>query len=124
MNSLSWLIYFADVLPNISSSVKLIGWTIFTLVLIVLLILAGVLLENNLTSEENAEVTRGFRKMCYLLIFSLVLLVSASLLPSKETIYAIAVSETGEKVLQSEWGKRGARAIEAWINQQLIVPTK
>lgn len=57
--------------------------------------------------------------MCYLLIFSLVLLVSATLLPSKETIYAIAVSETGEKILQSEWGKRGGRAIEAWITKQI-----
>lgn len=110
MNSLSWLLYFADVLPNIGRMFALVGWTLFA----VLAVISFVFI---LAAEPQTK--KYYKKISCGVLISLFLLLITAIIPSKNTIYAIAVSETGEKILQSEWGKRGGRAIDAWITKQL-----
>jgi hypothetical protein len=49
-----------------------------------------------------------------------VLLIAVSvLIPSKDTMYAIAASELGEEVVKSAIGQKSIKALEQWIDSQL-----
>lgn len=39
--------------------------------------------------------------------------------PSKDTIYAIAASEMGERALASPTGDRAVKALNAWLDRQI-----
>lgn len=106
MNTLSWFLYFAGIAQELKVLVIIIG-SIFG-------IGGGMMLLFSLV--EQAKPVFSPTKP---LIVGLVLLLFGALLPSSNTIYAIAVSEMGEKVVMSETGQKALEAVNRWISKQL-----
>lgn len=105
MNSLSWFLYLADVIPNFS--------ILFGLLSGGAAVAAGISLM-----AWGDKVVQG--KVPVLFIFSSVLAASiASSIPSKQTIYLIAGSEAGETVVTSQEGQEILNDVKAIIKQQL-----
>jgi len=110
MNSLSILIYFAEILPNIGFLLVLslfIGMLCYGIYLIVTLVHSDQTYENRSTYLGRA-----------VLVFLATGLVAA-LIPSKETIYLIAGSEAGEMVVSSDAGQDILSDIQEIIEFQL-----
>jgi hypothetical protein len=97
VNTLSWFLYLADVLPNVSK------------LLLIFAIIGGIA---SLVLWPPKTIALLNILFCFLFFLS-------GLIPSKDTFYAIAASELGEQVIDSPTGQRVKQAIEAWIEQQL-----
>ena len=110
MNSLSILIYFAEILPNIGF-LLILSLTIGMLCYGTYLIVAFV---DNDRGYKNRPTYLG-RAVFVFLATGLV----ASLIPSKETIYLIAGSEAGEMVVSSDAGQEILSDIQEIIKFQL-----
>lgn len=132
MNTLSWLLYLADV----AGTAKAVGGG-------VIFVSAAVSGAAYLTRSFNRDVlkiysdclttewgkrehdkaisiidgaSRVFRPaMIAAAIASLVVV----FVPSANTIYAIAASEMGEEVLKSETASKATKALNAWLDQQI-----
>lgn len=111
MNTLSWFLYFADIIPSL-------GIVCFG---VALLLFAGAALIGGMALDSNDDdVPPQFWKYWRRTVVGVVvLLLIAVATPSKNTLYAIAASELGEQVLDSPTGQRVKQALEAWIEQQL-----
>lgn len=107
MNSLSWFLYFADVLPAVS---RLLGFISVLGSLVFSIILA-------LCFEGGFKYPLKLTKWVYPI--AAVMLIVSVLIPEKNTLYAIAASEMGEKVVESRLGQKAQQALEAWIDNQL-----
>lgn len=125
MNSVSWLLYLAGVSGNISA---LFGWcVVISLILGVIGVISALVGGQDtdyLYGDEHAEAVEAMRKLIRRSIalsaagtafFGLLM----SLTPSKETVYAIAASEVGEDILQSETGTLATQALNAWLKKQI-----
>lgn len=111
MNSLSWLIYLASVLPNVAGVcvfLSIFGIGAYVAWLIV------VSCHNDSLSETKWEYPSLKN-----LFWFLPLILLATLLPDKETIYLIAASEASEAVVTSEYGKELLVDIQEVIEGQL-----
>lgn len=102
MNSLSWLIYFADIVSNLQG---------------VLAAVSVVLVVAMLPATEGFSKT--FKGLKLYVTIAILLGAIATILPSKNTVYAIAASELGEQVLVSNTGKKAVAALEAWLDAQV-----
>ena len=106
MNTLSWFIYWADVLPSLAKGLT-------TLLLFSLLISVSMnayqLIENN---------CKKYIWVPFLCAFVLLL---SSFIPSQNTLYAIAASEMGEDVYKSEQGQKIVKQLSDWVEAQLKV---
>lgn len=107
MNSLSWMIYFADISSDIHFSILLILF-IFAAIMIV-----GIVLR---FEQNNSGLFYYAVKKIPFISF---LLAISIILPSKNTIYAIAASELGEKVVASQLSTKAQKAIDAWLDRQI-----
>lgn len=104
MNSLSWFLYFADVPRSLRLFLFLVG---------LILILGGISASIFGFAEDCKKwVVFGLSSIGISLFFWAVTV----LIPSKNTMYAIAVSELGQQAVESELGKKGMEALEAWID--------
>lgn len=118
MNALSWLIYLADVVNSIGILSSIVGF--FAL----LTFLAGlvVLCANPDPEYDKAEHVASIGLIRWsttvFIICSLLLIV----LPGRDTVYAIAASEMGEEVLNSETGSKAVKALDAWLDRQISPP--
>lgn len=114
MNSLSWFLYFADVLGRAqvlsivcagSAAVSLLGCCMFFSIE-----------KDMLYPHWRAHVATAF--FCALV---------ATFIPGQNTIYAIAASQVGEQVIKSETvqgiASDATKALQQWIKRQ-IDPTK
>lgn len=114
MNDLSWLIYLADVSDNVDT---------FLWLLMVLSVAGGLLwavIGMGGDDFSGPEWAAWRRTGAFLLLpcFLLGLLVG-SIVPAKDTVYAIAASEMGETVLKSETGNKAVGALNAWLDRQI-----
>jgi hypothetical protein len=126
MNSLSWLIYLADVAESAG------GWLSFLSTLAVIILVVGAIAAGLMThaiadgadEKELVAVRNGI--LSVVLKAALPIWICLGLLdivvPSKETIYAIAASELGETALKSDTGNRAVAALNSWLDEQ-IKPT-
>lgn len=116
MNDLSFLIYWADVADSLDwffqflmgvSIVGTIAWLLF-----------GATISDEGPSPEE---WRGWRKAGLLVLLPsfIVSAVLGSLVPSKETVYAIAASEMGERALNTPTATKAFQALEAWLDKQV-----
>lgn len=55
-------------------------------------------------------------------ICAVVFLIGGVMTPSRDTLYAIAASEIGESVLNSETGGKAVEALNAWLDRQINKP--
>lgn len=141
MNELSWLIYAADVAGSIDT-VSLGG-------IVVAILCGGCFLaeaanrdcpaakwdekaRNHFLYGGNYERPKGERPAEYRwsvgaairgpLIATGVCIAVAVFTPGRETLYAIAASEMGERALASETGGKAVQALNAWLDRQIAPP--
>ncbi len=111
MNQLSWFLYFADIASNLQ---------IFLSVLIFCtMVPAGVICIASAEDDDDNTRRRLLRSAAFFAVLALLMGVILVLLPSKDTMYAIAASEIGERVLQSETGTLATKALNAWLRKQI-----
>ena len=120
MNNLSILLYLADVAGNIGWIFNML-FAISIFSVLVTLVVGGTMAEGT-PSEKDWKIWRRWLISSIGLFFSASL--ASALTPSKETVYAIAASETGEEVLNSGVGTRATKALEAWLDKQIEEQTK
>ena len=127
MNSLSWMIYFADVSGGISrmmivgaslSSITAAGYSASWLCMA-----SGPTLYRS--DDRNAklashEALRGTLKSAINPAFITAVACSliATLIPSKNTVYAIAASQAGDQLAHTETATKAMKALDAWLDKQ------
>jgi len=101
MNTLSWLLYLADVVGNVSG----VAWAIFWLLAVWagLCGIAAVIYTDNMEKEKAEQSLKNMGKKIISLILPALILV---ITPSERTVYLIAASEMGEKVINTEAAKK------------------
>lgn len=116
MNQLSWLIYFAGVSQSLSTFFILFGVIFFFGPLLLALIMhLHTTPSGDITIDSETPVLwRG-----KILAFGLFLMMAGNLMPPRDTVYAIAASEVGERVLHSETGNKAVMALNAWLDKQI-----
>lgn len=118
MNNISWMIYLADV----ASDTNAICGFVFYLGCIGVAIYSlgkGVARIANY-GFEDPPVTPSISKIGKgLAPYVIAAAVVGVLVPSKESIYAIAASEVGERVIKSETGGKAVEALNAWLDAQI-----
>lgn len=98
MNSLSWLLYLADVLPSFGSAL-----TFITLVLAVISTVGAIAsLVEGIEDGDDEIAKKVFSISSKTAVISLSLFIFSFLIPEKQTFYLIAASEIGEEALLSE----------------------
>lgn len=115
MNSLSWILYFADVLSKAGSLFGGLGGVL--LFVSVVCIIPGFLVEwRNSDEPETARSRKAFTRISLIGIPLASFMILASIfIPSKETMYMIAASEVGETVMTSTDGKEIYTELKATI---------
>lgn len=110
MNTLSWLIYLADLVSGLGLFLALAGAGALTF---------GILGYTHIIVDCDGEDdgTKSYAKPAFFSgLFALFL---CAILPSKEGMYAIAVSEMGEEVIKSETAGKAVQALNAWLDKQV-----
>lgn len=130
MNSLSWMIYAADVTGSVGNAIN-VSAVLTGAALIGVSIGAGIYNFGSPTiwsSDKDPEGTRASwaasatssLKMAKRLAAGLAaLLLIGATIPSSNTIYAIAASEMGEKALNTQTGRKADLALNAWLDRQI-----
>lgn len=136
MNNLSWLLYAADVADSLKE-LNVVAWTLFVLSLPSILL--GVIVhsitegggggwEDSRKEQQHEEFWETKRKLFWkvgwrALAASVLMASVLAAVPSRNTIYAIAISEGGERIVNSEAVQGAAndamRALNAWIKKQI-----
>jgi heme/copper-type cytochrome/quinol oxidase subunit 2 len=116
VNTLSWLLYLADVSGTLSVVVGLSA-LVLGITAVILNVVASVHQSNGEYSAKEYAATKPYARGT--LIAAPILLLLACVVPSEDTVYAIAVSEMGEEVLKSETASKAQRALNAWLDKQI-----
>lgn len=139
MNTLSWYLYLANVLPNIGTALGILAVPAFIAAASCIgcwlfatgtEVLGGYVGDSRCQREVLRTADQATKDLKRLFvwparIFSTVFVVftiGCILSPTRETMYAIAASEVGEDVLNSPTGSKAVRALDAWLDRQ-IAPT-
>jgi hypothetical protein len=109
MNSLSWMIYLADVASGLSVMLAIVA-TLAACAVGFSLLWAAI-------EEDDISMAAPWAKRLLPVAVGCALL--AVLIPSPGTVYAIAASETGEAALKSETGGKAVQALNAWLDRQI-----
>ena len=117
MNSLSWMLYAAEVGASLDNA--LFGIALTTAIAAGAgLTIAGIIAH---TEGEPTDWIWPWGKRVLWIIAPCA--IAAALIPSSTTIYAIAASEVGETVLDSETGGKAVEALDAWLDRQIAGET-
>lgn len=146
MNNLSWLIYLGGVSENFGGLLVVLGiiLAVFCIVAVIFAISTNQdwakevreqlyfrVSENESTEAVVAAVTAKVERLAKPVpfwpsivfgVFAFIFWISAAFTPSKDTVYAIAASEMGERVITSPLGLKAGKAIEAWLDRQITPP--
>ena len=113
MNSLSWLLYLADVIGNLSGVFILLAFIFGGCTIFWGFAKACAIVDND---EGAGDFARAFAFTPWLFVLFLFL---SAVTPSKDTIYLIAGSEAGEAVVTSEAGQEILTNIQDVIKYQI-----
>jgi len=135
MNSLSWLLFWADVLPQLASWLCFAAFFAF-LGLMVSFILGvtdilgdaskverlydhtkGEYVFAEKTETSTYAMARRFQKIGYFAPLAFLLWGSSFLVPTKDTFYLIAASETGEQVLKTPEFEKIRKVINNYLDK-------
>jgi hypothetical protein len=124
MNSVSWFIYLGDVAGRTSEAVSsiLLGTVVAACFAAIFSPLALMMMDDFKISKSDIKnrVVRALKPIAfgYTALFILYLF-----LPSQNALYAVAASEIGERVVQSEQVRGVAddatKALRQWIKRQI-----
>lgn len=117
MNSVSWFIYIADVLGNLG---VILATTAIVCATFCFACLVGQTFSEGDLSKECPNMWKHWWRCAWgAAIFGIL----TCFIPSKNTMYAIAASEIGQKVVQNEKvqgvADDAAKAIQQWIRSQI-----
>jgi len=115
MNSLSWLLYTADVVGGLGSFLSLIAFVSGIGSCTSLLIFLP-MAEHNASDQAFANNRKILKAM--VITFLVTALINTTI-PSKETVYAIAASEMGEKALSTPTASKAMKALNHWLDKQV-----
>jgi len=107
MNSLSWLIYWANVVEGIRG----LFFTTATLGVVV-----SIFAATHGFIEGDRQSFRYLRITVPCIVLSALLSIFT---PTKDTLYAIAASEFGEEVLKTPEANKARAALNAWLDEQI-----
>jgi hypothetical protein len=117
MNTLSWFVYLMDVISNVGVFFAIVAG-VFGIPVIV-----GAFLFVVSAGEITDDVPKFWRLMRLGIVSSLVAILISCAIPEKKTMYAIAASEFGERVVNSERVQGivdpGLKFVETWLKDQL-----
>lgn len=122
MNSLSWFLYFASVLPQIMVAPIL-------LTLGAMIVLGGLgCCERESGYRGDEQWQRGYKLHKFVAsvlapLFSLFVVI-ATIIPDKETLYLIAGSELGQQVIETPEAREVFNDIKTIIKQQIKKSTE
>lgn len=122
MNDLSWMLYWADVLPAMSTSLILISvfGSIAALIALVIHLISAYFAKTDEVDAENArQASEALKFSRWLLPVMVALGMVSNLIPSRDTFYAIAASEMGEEALKSPIATKASKALEKWLDSQI-----
>lgn len=119
MNDLSWLLYLAGVCDNAGGTFGFLAFV--TAISAVLGCIAYMTAAVDLYDEKQEAVQKIAGRAVWGgvvgFLLSVILLVVT---PTKETVYAIAASEMGEEVLKSPTAGKALKALDAWLDKQIV----
>lgn len=128
MNELSWLIYAADVAGSLKVTATILAVTSAASALGATGLYVGHQGTGYVASYENREEKAAGREVlrstCKSAVKKAVPIFVASLIalvvfPSSGTLYAIAASEMGERVIETETAGKAVEALNAWLDRQI-----
>lgn len=111
LNTLSWMIYFAEVLGGLSS---LFG---FVFLMLCIGVIAGAIIWavktfNGYDEDDAQQATRASNIMKQLILFAAGVAFVDLLIPSSRTVYLVAASEMGEQVINTETATKLKKIID------------
>lgn len=113
MNNLSWFLYLSDIAGNIQGLCVAI---ILVIGIITALCFAAYSMEEN----AAAALPLGLKLLFRVIVPAVVI---AVLIPQKNTMYAIAASELGDRLAHSPQGQEltsdAMKALQQWIKKQI-----
>ncbi len=112
MNSLSWLLYLADIIPGIGVFLKATAFVSIILLIVGMGVCAGMAADGDLPPGS-------WKYPAKFLWVPITMLFVAAFAPSTQTIYMIAASEMGEEVVQSPEVADTMRRVKALIDKKL-----
>jgi len=121
MNSLSWFLYLAETLPNLSVLVFLLGIVLFIGYLVWSFIVFNPHywgFDSDQTNDRKRDRIKTAWKV-WPFALSLSMLAISTMVPSKKTIYLVAGSEAGEYVVTSHEGQEIINDIKTIIKSQI-----
>ncbi len=116
MNSLSWMLYWADVADSAQDKIGLVAGGLIVAFL-------GIAFVSTFDLYKGPFTNPAKWKPWMFAVGCACQAINAAI-PSKETIYAIAASELGESAFKSETGGKAVKALNAWLDRQLAEPAK
>lgn len=137
MNNLSWLIYWADTLPHVSTWLCVVSFLLFCLGAAAIGAGYGIISDSSninrrfdynqdsWTTSEKTDTDQyklgvSIRRVGFVLTPLFFVLWGASfLVPSKDTFYLIAASEAGEQAIQTPEFTKVRRVLNNWLDDQL-----
>lgn len=120
MNNLSWILYWADVLPQLSSALAIICFLLFVPVAVLFVI--G-FTDAGGEAEADSPIMARFRNLWWAVVLLPLLWLGSFFVPDdKNTYYAIAASEVGEEVLKTPEVGKARQALNNWLDRQMNPP--
>ena len=116
MNQLSWILYWADVLPSVACTIGL--FSSFALLASVVGTALYITEGFGDWADYCPKYSRNFRFFPHTLFLSVVFLIGSNLVPDKDTFYMIAASEVGEQALQTPEITKIRAVINKWLDEQ------
>jgi formate hydrogenlyase subunit 3/multisubunit Na+/H+ antiporter MnhD subunit len=128
MNTLSWLIYLADICDNLNKFFAIIG----VLQLLGGLILFGVYANYMADKEfwrgrrgESQEIKQKYNKIVYAIpLVGLIMIFFSTLIPDKNTVMYIAASEYGQSIIMNkqvqDLTNPAFELLKEWIKNETI----
>jgi len=114
MNTLSWLIYAAGISGNLA------GYAMFGVIACVIWFVGLQMAAQHAADfHKDADATLRRRLSMKSFPFAVAFAIISSVIPSKETVYAIAASEMGERAIATPTGGKAVKALNAWLDKQI-----
>ena len=115
MNSLSWMIYLAGMVDAIGFFLAF-AFVALVISALVCFVIFGISHDRVFADEPKV----GAKKVGLNCIWGLVAVsIVGAIIPSKSTVYAIAASEMGEKVINTPTAGKALKALDAWLDRQI-----
>jgi MFS family permease len=107
------MLYLADVAGSVAALMSFVAAMVGILGLAVL---SASAIASGAAGEDTSHIWPWARRIFFVIAPCALI---AVLIPSQNTIYAIAASEMGETALKTETGGKAMRALNAWLDRQI-----